>query len=422
MHPRSRSASAAAAAPAAASAPAATTVRAVAGAATGRLPATAAILAAFLAAGAFTARPAAAVTWRVEADGSGDFTGLQAAADAAASGDTLRVGAGRFATLQSRATVDGTFETALCVPVPDLTVIGAGRDLTFIGPPTWYGPVGEYPKGVTATGAGVVRLRGLTVENLPHAVWWHGGTVDLRDCRLRAGGFGFIGLHADGAGGAAVDCAFETTEEDGFAVWLDGAPSFAVTGCRFDGPGSGVTVAGASTGVAVAGCEVAGAFGGILFDGSAGSVTDCLVTAAAVVGFAAVGGAQVSLDHLFVRGADTGLHVGSGADVTGDAVVLEQTQNTAVALDGDAVLALHGSHLLPSAGRAVSCWGYPGATVTQDLTGNWWGVTDAAAVAAMIHDLADDADVHCLVDYEPLAGAPLGAAAVSWGDLKASFR
>lgn len=365
---------------------------------------------------------ATAATWRVELDGSGDFTDLQAAADAAAAGDTLRVGAGRFATLHTRSTADGTFEVALVVPVADLTVIGAGRDLTFIGPAAWYGPVGEYPKGITATGDATLRLRAVTVENLPHAVWWFGGTVDLGDCDLKGGGFGFFGLHTNGAGGAVTDCAFVTTEEDGFAVWLEGAPSFTVSGSRFDGPGCGVTATTGSTGVTVTGCDVHDAFGGLLFDGVTGSVTDCRVTGAVVKGFGAVGGAQLTLDHLFIDGGEVGLHVGSGSTVTGTAVVVERTLSKSVALDGDAVLTLHGSHLLPTSGWAVGCWGYDGALATLDLTDNWWGLTDAAAIAGLIDDVNDDAAVHCLIDYEPFAGAPMGTAPVSWGDLKASFR
>jgi hypothetical protein len=363
-----------------------------------------------------------AATWRVETDGSGDFTDLQAAADAAAAGDTLLVGAGRFAALQARATPGGTFEAVLAVAVDDLTVIGAGRDQTFIGPAAWYGPVGEYPKGVTATGDLAMHLRGVTVENLPHAVWWYGGAVDLRDCRVRGGGFGFFGLHTDGAGGSVADCAFETTEEDGFAVWLEGAPSFTVSGSTFTGPGCGVTVTAGSTGVAVAGCEVAGAFGGILFEGSSGQVDDCLVTGAVVKALGALGGSQLVVDHVFVNGGDVGVHVGSGSTLTGTALVVEQTLNAAVTVDGGSVVTLHGSHVLPASGRAVSCFGYSGALATLDFTDNWWGVTEPTAIEGLVWDVNDDPDVHCLIDYDPSAGAPMGTAAVNWGDLKASFR
>ena len=41
------------------------------------------------------ALPVAARTWRVEKDGSGDFTVIQDAVDAAAAGDTIRIGPGR---------------------------------------------------------------------------------------------------------------------------------------------------------------------------------------------------------------------------------------------------------------------------------------------------------------------------------------
>ncbi len=43
-----------------------------------------------------TASQAAAETWYVEKDGSGDFTVIQAAVDAAADGDVINIGLGQF--------------------------------------------------------------------------------------------------------------------------------------------------------------------------------------------------------------------------------------------------------------------------------------------------------------------------------------
>lgn len=49
-----------------------------------------------LVAGGLAAGAADAATWRVEKDGSGDFMIIQQAVEAAADGDTIRIGAGRF--------------------------------------------------------------------------------------------------------------------------------------------------------------------------------------------------------------------------------------------------------------------------------------------------------------------------------------
>ena len=70
------------------------------------------------------AAPADGRTWRVEKDGSGDFTVIQHAVNAASSGDVIEIGPGRYTdvTLFSwgKVTVwlDGT---------KSLTFVGAGR-------------------------------------------------------------------------------------------------------------------------------------------------------------------------------------------------------------------------------------------------------------------------------------------------------
>jgi hypothetical protein len=366
---------------------------------------------------------AVATTWRVELDGSGDFSDIQPAVDAAAAGDTILVGPGRFDTLLPAPGKADFAQAVVVIGQADLTIIGAGRDLTLIGPESWYAPVGAWPAGIRGGGDQVLRLRSLTVEHLPRAVEWAAGSVDLGDCLLRGGGFGFYGLFSGAAQGVVQDCAFETTEEDGFAVWLEQSTSFAIADTRFDGIGVGVAVGGAAQGVSIAGCAFSGSFAAITFgDGASGSVSDCSVAGAAVMSLGVTGGAQVTVDGLMVDGGDNGISAGSGAVVTVHASALEHTLAACVSVTGDAVVTMHGSHLLPNTGFGVSSFLYPGAPVVLDFTGNFWGTTDNAAIAALIHDSVDDAAIHCTVDFAGASATPLGETPTSWGDLKASFR
>ena len=93
-----------------------------------------------------------------------------------------------------------------------------------------------------------------------------------------------------------------------------------------------------------------------------------------------------------------------------------------VSVTGDALVTVHGSHLLPSTGYAASSFLYPGAPVVLDFTGNYWGTTDGAAIGALIHDSVDDPDIHCTVDFAGPSDHTLGETPTTWGDLKASFR
>lgn len=184
-----------------------------------------------------------------------------------------------------------------------------------------------------------------------------------------------------------------------------------------------VAVAGAAQGVSIAGCAFSGSFAAITFgDAASGSVSDCSVAGAAVMSLGVTGGAHVTVDGLTVDGGDHGISAGSGAVVTVHASALEHTLVSGVTVTGDAVVTVHGSHLLPGTGYAVSSFLYPGAPVVLDFTGNFWGTTDNAAVGALIHDSADDAAIHCTVDFAGASATPLGETPTSWGDLKASFR
>ena len=80
------------------------------------------------------ASQAGASTIRVERDGSGDFLVIQDAVDAAASGDTILVGPGRYDEGSTVVTPGWTEFVRVLIPVEDLTIIGAGSDVTIIGP------------------------------------------------------------------------------------------------------------------------------------------------------------------------------------------------------------------------------------------------------------------------------------------------
>jgi len=108
-------------------------------------------------------------TWRVEKDGTGDFTVIQAAADAAADGDTIRIGPGEYEEM-----TDYQVDCCLVNPVVvgihrnDITILGSHRDSVLVGPRVrhrdGFGIVMRYGASTN------LRLQDLTIRGLREGV------------------------------------------------------------------------------------------------------------------------------------------------------------------------------------------------------------------------------------------------------------
>lgn len=90
----------------------------------------------FMIAALAAANTALGATWHVARDGTGDFSVIQAAVDAAASGDTIMIGPGRYNEGAIVVTPGWTEFVRVLIRQPELTLIGAGHEQTIIGPPT----------------------------------------------------------------------------------------------------------------------------------------------------------------------------------------------------------------------------------------------------------------------------------------------
>lgn len=146
-------------------------------------------------------------TWYVAKDGSGDFSVIQDAVDAASDGDIIEVGPGRYEEYQPYNNFSDIF---VWVQDKSLTINGAGAEETIIGP--------EDPEslergssGIAAHGSQFFSLHSLTIENMRS-----GGSMDasvqvleVSSCIFRNGEVPW-GLTVDCAqGGFIRDCRFE---------------------------------------------------------------------------------------------------------------------------------------------------------------------------------------------------------------------
>jgi len=128
----------------------------------------------------FTAASQAA-TWRVERDGSGDFTTIQPALDGAAAGDTILIGPG-FYTECMMVTLPGwswPIEVYAYVRRDDLTIIGESPETVIIGPETAdfhdFGPKGF----VSVQTNDWLFLENLSTRNLYDGIYFYEGQLEV---------------------------------------------------------------------------------------------------------------------------------------------------------------------------------------------------------------------------------------------------
>ena len=103
-------------------------------------------------------------------------------------------------------------------------------------------------------------------------------------------------------------------------------------------------------------------------------------------------------------------------------MVVEGTSKEALDICCDSQVTLNNSHILPETGWGIRTYGYTGDPFVLDLSGNYWGVTDAALIADMVLDGNDDPSSHCYVQYLPFADDLVESKKSSMGSVKAMFR
>jgi len=374
-----------------------------------------------LAAGA-TMAPAA--TWQVEKDGSGDFTVIQAAVTASSAGDTILIGPGRYDDFHTFVAPAWQTEVIVDVTKDDLTFIGAGRDVTIIGPEEMYDPgVRPEPMAVATVDTVVARFERLAIENARNGIYWAYGRVEIEDCRFEGCQ---DGVYIFCEGGASVrDSEFysEYSIPIGIVTFSPCGP-VNITGCVFGGPDTAEQAVSINStmDVNVSDCEFTTRTG-VVFSGSTGRVTNCRATSAVGQAIWVTSASYVELADNQLHGNYSSLDVDSGSRVVGTANVFTGGQiASTIDIASNGSVQLTSGHILKSGILAVETRWFFETTFIQDLTGNYWGTTDTDSIDAWIQDMNDDPAIHSVVDYLPIAETPLPAKRSSLGGIKALFR
>ncbi len=372
---------------------------------------------------------APATTWRVEKGGSGDYAEIQDAIDAAASGDTIRIGPGRFEDFRPYTFPGGDYLIVAYVPVDNLTIIGSGPEQTIIGPST----VGEpYPDPQTtgvmyspATANGVLLVENSRIENLLFGIYGVniGARIAVYNCEFNGGTYGIFSEMSLRADGSEFSSHFDRS-----VLAFSSADSVFIDECLFSNAGSANLQSQAAY-TDVRDSEFTGGpsgEGGVYFEGGGGGVYDssfwdmvyCVTLTSPQL--PRIVGNTMSAIWSCIRSTDS------------EAFIAEN--NVLQGGDGP-VIYLHArglphnvrnNHILKGAGLAVylagDYWAPDGHRI--DMTRNWWGTTDTDSIAAWIHDAndPDNPSLKVYIDYEPFHQKPVPAEKTSLGGLKALFR
>jgi hypothetical protein len=365
----------------------------------------------------------AAATLRVERDGSGDFTAIQPALDAAASGDTVLIGPGEF-TEYSMVRLDGyAWDVAVFAysELPSLTIIGSGVDQTIIGPTVPMRDYSTYSAKCLVWVNGVeLHLRGLTMRNCYDGLHVPQGSIDVEDCSFLEHAYGIL-WQAVGVGGRLQRIEFRTSAVQPHAVFIQGAANGVTIADVVSTNGGKFYFIGAH-GVALVRCDVAGGTTGVsCHSGSTVTIRDSHLHGASNQQLY-VYDASCDVDNSVLEGGDGAIYLSSYSSVSVVGSVLSGAF-AAIASGGGENLAVHGSHVLRAGQWSVWANGpTTGGHRTYDLTNNYWGTTDAADIAAWIWDSRDSTSNWATVLYEPFSSQEVPTESTTWGDLKAAFR
>ncbi len=369
---------------------------------------------------------ASGATLTVRKDGTGDYMVIQQALDVAADGDTVLIGPGEY-TESTMVRLPGwayDIESFAHLRSDDVTLIGAGDDVTVIGPTSYQGSAGTYsPKGVTYdVGRKSIHISDLSVRNCYEGVYAL-GTIFIDGCYLRDNALGLT-WGFGGPGGWVRDSIFEVSapifEPMAFDIGTGGLGSNTeLARCRF----SHAAIIRSAQGVVIRNCELTGLN---LYSGTTTYIYDSRSTGGGIgITQSLGGGTYCEITNCELAGTSAALVVGGTAP--GGRFVVENTRleggsrGVFVSGDGAGPCVIHNCDFVKGSGPIVKC-DVSSVAVTHDLRNNYWGTTNEADIQAWIIDHSDHPNYGATVLYSPFAGQSVPAEATSWGDLKSLFR
>ncbi len=372
-----------------------------------------------------------AAEWTVEVDGSGDFLNIQAAVDAASSGDTIRMGPGRHGTFFQWGDVWGLarFEDM------DLTFVGAGSDVTILGPEEPGQIADHHVYGILQYGDGSVgRFRNLSFENLES--WgirqFDPGRFEVEDCEFRSSGGAIVCKARDG--GWIRDCRFRdlyTEERRHSVIVYQPSLNLAIERCEFEnfvmavsGQWSGVD------GIVIRECTFLNGEVAIGFhNGASAEICD---NEFRDISYGVVG---VACGDLRIERNSFQMTAEQSAAIVAYQPPGDYYLRDNIVASAGVIIGLYTPQINwdcrdnfffrtgPEAWyvRPADNWQYGGPEIRLDFAHNSWGTGDPDEVAAWILDGEDDPEITYVVDFLPMAGGSVRTETATWSTVRTLF-
>lgn len=371
-------------------------------------------------------------TWRVEKDGSGDFAVIQNAVDAAAAGDTVLIGPGRYVDKAIPDCITTPDSAYVYITRNELTLIGSGRNKTIIGPQMDLDPYPVLQVGLYADmvcGFQTLTVRGIKFENIQTGVFLgQGRNATLIECGFLGNGWS-VNASCDSLW--VQGCDFDRVIQAGhhFTSYYQKFAEF--DNCVFFLAGRQVHVQVQGTPRAkFLNCEFLGGYGGVnIVQGGRADIHNNQFSDQDGFGIAvgSSGGCVAS-----VRDCEfSGQYVAFRQDGGNSVWEVESTTVTDVQVGTLAFGGLNGGYIRDSIlakGERYVVLDYLGlkSSATEpihfDMTDNWWGTTDPDSIQALIFDHNDDPASGYIIDWQPFKSEPVPTEKKSLGSVKSMFR
>jgi hypothetical protein len=367
--------------------------------------------------------PATAATWHVAQDGSGDFTVIQAAIDAASPGDVIRIHAGRYEELITDYDVWGNntviADVHVAITKDDLTLEGDGADVTIIGPASY--PSDPTPNyigiTVTSTQATTLTIRNLAVENTRYGMYIACPNCYVTSCR-------FEGNSPDGIRNFAsnecvisdcevLDCSYGVTS-------FSPAANLSILNTRFAANGAVNCVCVGTDGVLVRDCEFVGAHVAVDFQqGTTGIIENVTASGFESTGVGLVMGGYAEIYDSTFEGGLRGVF-SHGLGVHCERVTFSNQTLETISQNSDGESFYTDCRFINGGGLTVKCYYNGSQDCHVDMTNCYWGTDSEDQIAEWIWDSNDDPGRCCTVDFIPFQGT-VATESRSWSAVKEMF-
>lgn len=368
------------------------------------------------------ATPSRAATWHVAKDGSGDFTVIQDAIDAASHGDTIRIHAGRYEDIVEDWDVygDGTViaDVHVAITKNDLTLVGDGVGSAIIGPD-------EYPSSPAVNYIGIVaaeeyasslELSALSLENMKYGSYITSSRAVVADCAFE-GCYEGVRIRST-VSGDVVNCVISNCSRG--VVVHPTAQNVTIGGGRFSVSESACIAIGASN-VLVDACEVGESVTAFDFQqGSSVRIVDTDISGFSVIGVKVVTGSSAEIDNCRIIGGEIGVKL-DGESVHCTSTVLSGQSYRTISVFSSGSSSFTDCDIINGGGLSVYCGNSGSGDCHIDMTNNYWGTDLDLWIEHWIDDSHDDWERCCTVDYVPFKTESTPAEARSLSSVKGLF-